>query len=158
MYRDTEYLAPIHKAVDNGKNGQLVLKLLLKCPFTDKDVKTSSGKVNAPVKMSHRGTPRLTQGILMEKQFISQNRHPAMSCCCQNPLPKDLYFYHLLCQNDVRVISERTAVVRVPCMVRCMPVIFPWQPGGHSPRIHLDRCIILSFVALIGACDIGWSM
>ncbi len=98
----------------------------------------------APVKVSPAGAPpSLTHGILMEKWFVSQNPYPAMICCCQNPLPKDLYFYHLYCQNDVRVISERTAVVRAPCMVRRTPVIILWVAWGHlTPRIHFDKCII----------------
>ncbi len=33
---------------------------------------------------------------------------------CQNPLTKDLYFYNF----NVKLMSERTAVIRVPCMVR----------------------------------------
>ncbi len=40
-------------------------------------------------------SPRLTQEILMEKKFACQNPHPPISFYCQNPLPKDLYFYHL---------------------------------------------------------------
>ncbi len=37
----------------------------------------------------------LPQGILIEKEFVCQSPHCAISFLCQYPLPKDLYFYHL---------------------------------------------------------------
>ncbi len=58
---------------------------------------------NAPVKVSPLGVPpRLTQGILMEKQFVGQNPHPAMSSHYQNSLPKD--YISTIC--NVRIMSE----------------------------------------------------
>ncbi len=45
--------------------------------------------------------PKLTEGILMEKQLVGQNSHPAISCCCQNP-PK-IYIFTIC---NVRMMSE----------------------------------------------------
>ncbi len=69
------------------------------------------------------------QGMLMEKGFVCQNPHPAISFHCQNPLPKNLYFYHLKYQNDVRMMLKRLPVVRVHCIVRQSPVIY-LEGGG----------------------------
>ncbi len=78
-----------------------------------------------------------------EKVYWSESSN-CHELSCQNLLQKDLYFYHLLCQNYVRVISERTAVVRVPCMVRHTPVN-PWAACPPHHWIHFHRCIKASF-------------
>ncbi len=51
----------------------------------------------------------------------------------------DLYFCYLLCQNDVRMTSERMAVVRVPCMIRQTTLICWGRVGGG--RTQFDMCI-----------------
>ncbi len=43
----------------------------------------------------------LMQEILIEKGFICQNPHPAISFHGQNSLSKYLYFYHLKYKDDV---------------------------------------------------------
>ncbi len=52
---------------------------------------------NANVMGNPRQAPpsRLTQGIFMGKGFVHQNPYPAISFHCQNPHPKDRYFYNL---------------------------------------------------------------
>ncbi len=84
--------------------------------------------------------PRMTQGILTKKMYISQNFNPALNFHCHNPLPNYLYFYHLQCQNDARAMPEGIAVVRIPSMVRWTHVRIV-KLSMTSPRIHIDRCI-----------------
>ncbi len=43
--------------------------------------------INAPVKVNPMATEYIEKGNLMEKRFVDQNPHPAMSCCYQNPPP-----------------------------------------------------------------------
>ncbi len=49
---------------------------------------------NAPGKVNHVPYPRADPMILMENMFLGNDTLSATGFHCQNPLPKDLYFYH----------------------------------------------------------------
>ncbi len=76
-----------------------------------------------PAKLNPTGLPPANPRHPDEQKFDCHNSNPAISFHCQNPLPKDLYFYHLWYQNNVRRMLERIAVVWDTCMVRQTPVI-----------------------------------
>ncbi len=56
-----------------------------------------------------------------KKGFNGQNSFPAIRFHCQNPPLTYLYYYHS--QNDIRMMLERIAVVRVPSLVSIAPFI-----------------------------------
>ncbi len=56
--------------------------------------------------------------------FHCQNPHSAMNFHYQNSIPKDYHF-------NARIVRERIAVVRVPCMVR-VPCNMPQGGGGQD--------------------------
>ncbi len=62
-------------------------------------------------------SPGWLKQILMEKMFVRQNPHPAITFHCQTPLLKDLY--SIIC--NIRMMLERIAVVRVPCHMPAPP-------------------------------------
>ncbi len=109
-----------------------ILKFSSEIPFeqqwADFKVKHSEYWSNDSLCMCNCESLRLTQGILMEKGFVCQNPHPSFQC--QNSLPKDLYFYHLFCQNDVW---------KNCC---CQSFLYDQMDPCHilPPPIHFDKC------------------
>ncbi len=64
--------------------------------------------------LSSQADPRNSDG-----ETVCQNPHPAISF--QDVSSQNIYFYHLY--YNVKMMSERIAVVRVPCMVILTPAI-----------------------------------
>ncbi len=79
------------------------------------------------------------EGSMQKHDQARVNPHPVMNFHCQNPITENLYFYHF----NVRIMSERIAVVRVPCMVRqtsvrILYVIFGGGGGGGAGSNLID--------------------
>ncbi len=92
------------------------------------------GNVN-PAPPPHQADPRKS-----DRKHVCQNPHPAMSFHCQNT-PQNIYI-STIC--NVRMMSERHAVVRGSCMVRLTSVIvlkLTWGRGHDSLwQVHYSEC------------------
>ncbi len=90
---------------------------------------------------------RLTQGILIEKQFVGQNPHPTMSCHQNLPSERSIFLPFVMsewCQwyRKELLLSECPVWSDIPVIILWTPPGFPLRGALYMNTIYIKGSIL----------------